>query len=331
MSDLKRALLALYALVLVLVAATPARAAGASIGDGLRASARGQPVYVTAGSGGIVAHSLDGSVERILVAGPVGAATLDAVWELVWYVKDGSLLVIDLREPYVRPMVIATGLPPGHGFRIQTDDDQVMQGGDGLILVQMTDRPAVDVWDSAIPYDETDPRARQKFEQVRASAARAKLVGGDWLAENATRRDRDSANGNLVEFKARPERVHVPGGCASADDPRCGLAADLGRTPLWLVLDGEACDAFGCVPLCYVYDPRSRMFSDPARLSFKRRPDGRDRSFCNLELSADQKAWYAGRHVCSAHGAPSCRRNPDPAIGWLDRGDQISLPSIRAY
>jgi hypothetical protein len=324
-------------LALLLLSATananapaPAPTETRPLGDALRAEA-GRPIYITAGGSGVVAHTADGKWKKVLVAGPVSVPLLDQVWELVWFVKDGKLQVLDLREPAPKPVALVAGMPDGEGYEIYTDDGEVQMAGDGLMQLRWagTDESADGSEESSLDvdkeytfpeiYDENHPK---RIDRILAAADKAKMIpaGAAWLKKEAKRKDRAGAGGSFAPYRLREEKpIPIPGE-ECADDRACGVVAELGKTGGAMVVVGRACGRGGCKMSCELYDAKAKKFASPARpTEWKAKPDPKLGARCSLEWDRDGKTWILDGAVCTPAG---CQKG-DPALGWLDRGDLL--------
>jgi hypothetical protein len=315
----------------VALVATPALA-DTPLGDALRAEGKA-PHYVTAGKKGVVVHTIDGKPTRTLVTGPIGAAMIDAVWELVWFVKDRKLWVLDLRDAKPAPRVMITDVPEWAGFRVVTDDGEAIEAAPQVIVLNWgPEESLVEVNENAIHYEDGKRDAEVRFDRQKAAAGKAKLAADatDWLKANKGRKSRASAVGAIKPFLLAPDKLLLPGLCED-DDPVCGRHTALGATGLRLVIVRPTCDGDdgnACGRRCAVYDPVKKRFSslfEPT--NWVKKATRAQRGLCDPEMSAEGKAWLGSRNlVCSPKG---CRKEPDAILGWLDRGDKLDTEDTR--
>ena len=323
--------------LLAILWATAAHADDPPLGDALRQAAVGSPVYFVHSDLGLVARSADGKLERTLVAGKLADVQLDAARDLVWFVKDRTLLALNLRGEG-KPIPIVTGMPQHVSYRpvfgpVLPADDLSSHAELG---VEITGQPALHPamvqgmdfeWWYAKGKGEAILKARVK------QAKRAKLVGRAWLAGQATRPARDAGPG--VVSLIQGERLTVPPSLADCEqDPEvCGHALPFGKTGWKLGVTSHTCGDF-CCQSCRLLDPAKDLWSVPPDTTTWRPvgtvegPGGcgdywRDKDQARLLASiCDDDGCKT--NVCSLGGP--CTAVAGAPLGWLDPGPIFLVP-----
>jgi hypothetical protein len=299
-----------------------------SVGDALRADAKVH-VYLTAGTKGVVARGVDGKLTRTLVPGPVGAAMIDPVWELLWYVKDRKLSVLDLRQAKPAPVVIAVNLVDGGGFRVVTDDGEIVEGGNGLHEIHWGEESQIEVNGEAIPYEDKRKDANERYERAKGEAGKAKITGGDWLKANRERKERPGSTALLVPFVAAKDALPLAAACGE-DVDACGRHAPFGKTAVRVVIVKQGCSGpdTDCGTACVLYDPAKKQLANLSRPELWKKTVAKPfTDACDPEMAPDGKTWLGPKNtVCTLAG---CRKEQDRVIGWLDRGDKLDVDDLR--
>jgi hypothetical protein len=292
-----------------------------TLGGELRSGGQGQPVILVRDDADqLQARTLDHVVKRQLVPGAAGANVLyDPETELLWYLSDKTLWVVDLRGSQV-PVPIVERVETS-GFMV---DGASSRRGEAVVALSWTHPPTLS--DSGPPGEQTES------DEEAARIANARLVGTTWLDHNLGRRrrhipssafDTEMVDDGKVDWTGRGE-------CSSS----CGIAATLGNTGLLLVMTEHFSDHDGPHHACSLYDPKLRRFVDERanpHLKLRLDCDGQlDRDaerFVGCASESDDNGWLgSGAVICTSEGCTMLNRRGACSVGFLDPGVRIVDP-----
>lgn len=116
------------AVTFLLASITVSQNGRANPGDGAEVRADPAPSYYRFGAtGGIELASVDGRTFKTIVERTVLCAAYDSALELLWFVRDGKLSVVDLRADAKPTIVVATSFPAVK-FEVTRDSHQRVRG-----------------------------------------------------------------------------------------------------------------------------------------------------------------------------------------------------------
>lgn len=300
--------------VLLLSAPVSVRAqVPAPIGDGPKEGWR----LLASDGQGLLAIGLSGERIRLFEsAKPIDSLAYDRAQELVWFVSEKRLWVLDLRAEGYRPILIAAGLPvvefeiSGWSHASAGLEDYEGAGRYNLELrrypiIALQSEPKVEVGEVG----DTD---RTESAVSPALIKRIVLVGVDWLKAQSSR-------SNMPPSEMRPVsgRVTLPGGDTHGCDESslCGTSSQLGGTALELVIASHACGD-GCYTGCLIYDRKAKRFASPANGLWVETPDT---SSCDVAMAPDDGQYFVGRTHCQVTDrVVACREYVDVVfLGWV--------------
>jgi hypothetical protein len=234
-----------------------------------------------------------------LFKGKVSGAVHDPKQDLIWFLTDGTLEVIDLRDPAHAPVVIAKHVP-SEGFSI-TGLSEVFFDTDYIGVYVHFDfgaKPTAVGEDGA--YAGVDSESDDK---IKKKAKKISIVGKKWLAAQQGRK----AN-TVPPDRAAPPKVTLPNGIGQCDDTTlCGDASWLGTAPYQVIVVNQSCgDA--CHVECALYDPAKKAYASPlADGGWAALTDKTDLGACNGFLVEPGNARYAGGNkVCTLGAKMAC-------------------------
>ena len=292
-----------------------------TLGGELRSGGRGQPVILVRNDADeLEARTLDRVLKRNLVPGAAAANVFyDPEKELLWYLADKTLWVVDLRGSQV-PVPIVERVESG-GFMV---DGASTLRGPAMVSLSWTHPPTL---------SDSGPSEQQtESDEDAARIAKARLVGTAWLEHNFGRLrrhiptsafDTEIVDDGNADWTGRGE-------CSSS----CGIAATLGNTGLLLVVTEHFSDHDGSHHRCSLYDPKLRRFVDE-----RANPHLKLRLDCDGQLDRDAKLFVgcasesddngglgSGAVICTREGCNMLNRRGACSAGFLDPGARIVDP-----
>ena len=199
--------------------------------------------YLVHDEGRIVLRTLDGSAERVL-ANDAGDALYHPALELVWYVRDEVLHVIDLRTPDFASVRIARGVTSDLG-------DLKVDHPNG----SASDNDLCDVEYSTLRFGE--PPVFDVFDENLAPV----FENADWLVQQLHRPARELPQSPDFSSDKR-RRVPRRKGACDVEPEECGASVPFGERGTELVVVGNA--QGDCYHrYCLLYDATKKLFSVP--------------------------------------------------------------------
>ncbi len=187
-----------------------------------------------------------------LITDQIDSVAYDPAQELIWFVDDAKLQVIDLRAKDRTPVVIATGWPQINVWQITgTSVAEFMHDRDALRypILAWGKSPKIKVSGGKARFlsADGDTAAKQDIKKI-------KLVGKKWLKKHRKRKARKVARpGATVKAKVTLTSLDR---CKQTE--QCGTAYQLTKQ-LQLVVAYTDTTPVGCV----LHDPATGLFTDP--------------------------------------------------------------------
>lgn len=277
------------------------------------ASAAAAPQLVSFGDSGVRLG------DTTLFAKKVDGAAHDAAQELIWFRSEGTLYVIDLRDPARTPVAIAKNMPDG-GFSVSglsTADYQTAYAGiyPNLAIARsakITQRSGAygGIW------EDQDRDAKKAIKKM-------KIVGKKWLDKQKKRTPRAvPASPKVGGFSGQLVKLPADFACES-DNLDCGDTLPFGDTGFMLVVIASACgDA--CHADCVFYDPKTKRFAAPLAAKgawmTKIPPDGAASCFAESYGLRAGGEYFSGTKRCTV-SATEVACTDDAAwnhVGWVE-------------
>jgi hypothetical protein len=267
-----------------------------------------QQFLVHAASGAIELRSYSSNGSRALVP-HADAALYDATLELIWFLYEGTLSVLDLRAPESAPTVIATGIPDvvsrfsiaRSGDLAETEDDCDLDA----ISLEWSESPTISL--------------------AFANAPKLRIDNTAWLRAQFNRKARDA--GTRREFSEH--RIALPSKLLHCEEKEfCGTTVGFGTQGLELVRlidkSGGDCMHRGCV----LRDARTRLFATPPQADQWGPAETTKPGPCGLFMfDQSQTRFLVADSRCSS--GEGCRDlGGGHAMGWLVPGDTVGAPGI---
>jgi hypothetical protein len=221
-------------------------------------AAGGKPVLLALDAKGqLVGRTVDGSVTRVLLAGPYGDAAPDAERDLVWLRDDHKLDVLDLRGKVLAPVTVVT-FP-----------DKAMEK-----LGQHITEPPMWTMDRFVNVTLSTPCAKasglrlewaHNGESTADWAKGFRATGKTWFAAE-DKRAKHALGADPYPSTSKKRKVPRNVGTCQADAKEesgknlCGAAMPFGATGAELVTTGARAERCPAVQ-CGLYDPRTKKFS----------------------------------------------------------------------
>lgn len=247
--------------------------------------------------------------------------------ELLWYLADETVWVLDLRGSQV-PVPIVEHVK-SNGFML---DGQSTLFPNAVVSLSWSDPPTLA--DSGIQ-GEAAAQSSESTDEVE-QIAQARLVGSVWLQQNLRRSRRHipvTAFDTAAELGSDVD-VDVDSTGRGECELSCDFAAALGNTGLLLMVTQHYRDHDGSHHACSLYDPRSRRFVDE-----RGQPHIKLRFDCAGQLDREAKlfmgyAWESddngglesGAVVCTRAGCEMLNQRGESGLGFLDPGARIVDP-----
>jgi hypothetical protein len=297
----------------------------------LETGAKGRSVVLTWSRDGILATTLDGKFRKRLYDKPVDSATLDSLADLLWFVADQKLQVLDLRATSAEPVVVVTGftstdfIVQGIGSAFTTQESSRF-----LHVLQMANPPLVSV---RPPTDGSWNEAEN--QKALGMVKTAQVVGQAWLnAQTDRKAGMPPAPGTRLPPPPPPpgdprNTLDLPDHFKQCNDAsQCGRNLPLGKSGLRLVVVYQNC-AGGCVKQCALVDAAGKVFNFPAPVLPK---DAKPGDFpppseptlmpCGpVMVNAKSDAWIVGNKVCTKVGCQTVEGTPFAWVGLNERVD----------
>ncbi len=251
---------------------------------------------------------------KLLAAGAVDAAAYDPAQDLIWLLRKGTLMVLDLRVDGGKPVAIAKKWPQ-QAFEVRglssVTHDVDYAGLYPVLDLTAPKKPKIAEGSGAYGglWEDQDKAARKQLKKV-------KIVGQKWLKQQANRARRELLPGPPEETLAP---VALPEGMGECDDPAdCGTAQRFGATPFQLVLVAVRCgDA--CSSECVLHDVSRKRFATPAETGAwgKTATPGACTGYGFDVLTT---TYFSGTSVCmvDASGIRCREQTVGTPFGWLD-------------
>jgi hypothetical protein len=266
------------------------------LGPTLRAAAHGSPLVVVQTGAELAIRSVDGTVAWP-IAHDVVDAVLDPERQLVWFVADHALSVLDLAGD---GSVVHIAEPFLSRFGI-TVDGQTRARSFGPVAELVWDaRPRVQA--NRLACVECSPDGD---DELVLTLGRARITNPRWLREHALGPRRAIPR---LRFD-RDHRVATDRGAMCGE---CGEVLALGATGWSLVISNAACDHDGCTRECRLWSPSAMSFVGKAR-------------DCHAQLDATRHrlVFADGHEVCDGRSCIDLGRAE--ALGFVDPGAIVEL------
>jgi hypothetical protein len=261
--------------------------------------------YLVRTSGAIVLRGHKSQASRVLVP-RVRGALYDPALELLWFIDDDLLRVLDLRDLPSAPITIASNVPWRVSRLSIEHPSNLAETEDGCDLdalsLEWTPTPKAYV---------ADPNAPQPRIENRA-----------WMEAQRTRPPR--ATGKRLEFE--DARVKLPRALMHCEEPeRCGAMVPFGALQLVMTAEkmGGDCMHRGCLLL----DSATGRFAQPAEVAAWHTLKGAPVGTCGLFMfNRAGTTFLVGNKLCGTGEA--CRELEGHALGWMVPGDIVGAPGL---
>lgn len=292
--------------------------------DSAAGRAIAQPEFLVVTDRGEVARQSPDGPGRVLTRG-ASALLHDPAHELLWFVRDGRLSVIDFRTSTAVP--IAGGLSDVASLWAQWS-------GDGSVRFV---RPSTGCEPTNVAEVEIGDEPRLKL--LRDKEPRPLDAEGlSWLTAQRSRKASQPASEEGFGVDAR--RIALPSSWTRCEDPsRCGLSAPFGSSGTLLVLVRDQFGADCWHRSCLLFDPGPARFASP--------PVAEDEATGRLSTLAGPMRWGAAEDVTPGVCGPyrfdvsgsrflvrrfhcqlgsTCQEVGGETVGWLVPGAVVGEP-----
>lgn len=256
---------------------------------------------VHAESGKIELRSTQGAPARELAAN-ASLAIYDPALELIWFVAEDRLNVLDLRARSFEPIEVVRGVPEVsvlsiHRANSSVSTNEACQGPSFTLL-----------WNEA-----------PSFEAYDRDVTDTSITGRSWLQTQLNRPER--AIGARRDFEG--ERVRLPRKLLDCEEPSsCATTAKFGGRDLELVLVRDKAGGDCWNRACIVRDPRTNRYASPPDLQHWTTAAKAKPGPCGLYyFDQAQRSYLIGNRLC--FGEPTCQDLEGEALGWLQGGDIV--------
>lgn len=251
--------------------------------------------------------------DRALIDGQVDGAAYDPAMDLVWFVADAKLEVLDLRDGSA-PVVIAKGLPEG-AFAIAGASSATWE-------VEESDLPfplltiAKGKGKLSAGAARATGASKKEIAAAKKAIKKVKLVGAKWLTAQKAR----TARAVSVSGASSLPSLTLPAGMSSCDvEGHCGTAFELGATRFELVVVADDCvDA--CTERCVLYDPDRATFASPSQTRSDWGAPMLVPDTCSgYAVEPDGARYAVGTALCTVGDTIKCTIDPDwTYVAWVD-------------
>lgn len=244
----------------------------------------------------IVLRTLDGKAERVLADNAWNVLYHPSL-ELIWYVRDEALHVIDLRTPDFTSIRIATGFTSDMG-------DLKVEHPNG----SASDNDLCDVELTRLSFGEPPV-----FELIDENMTPPVFENAAWLVQQQKRPARELPASRT--FSSEKKR-HVRGRKreCQVNPEECGATLPLGARGTELVVVGnEQGDCYH--RYCLLYDPVKKLYSTPPNGAVWSAPAKLEAPECELyKFAADDLTFFTYSQLCIP--GESCVDVSGAVLGW---------------
>lgn len=271
------------------VALEPAHPSQPDLGDPRRQ-------YLVHDEGNIVLRTLDGKAEHVLATDAANALYHPSL-ELVWYVREEALYVIDLRSSDFAPIRIARGITSDMG-------DLKVDHPNG----SASDNDLCDVEFSTLRFAEPPV-----FDVVDENLDAPVFENAGWLVEQLRRPARELPQSPGFSSDKR-RRVPRRKSACSVEPEECGAYVPFGARGTELVVVGnEQGDCYH--RYCLLYDATKKLYSTPPQGEVWSAPAKLDAPECEAyRFASDGLTFFTYSQVCVSD-AP-CVDVSGAVLGW---------------
>jgi hypothetical protein len=258
-------------------------------------------------AGAVVLHGQESHASRVLVP-RVRGVLYDPALELLWFVDEDRLGVVDLRAPQSGPIIVARGVPR-HVARLSIDHPSgLAETEDDCDLDQLSLE-----WTPAARVYVADPDASQP-----------RIENGSWMEAQRTRVPR--ATGRRRGFS--DAHVQLPRAVMACEErDRCGAAIPFGGLALQLVLAAEKMGGDCMHRGCMLLNPKTHLYAQPAEAAVWQRAGDAPLGSCGLFMFDEAGTTFLVAGKLCAPGIP-CHDHGGRALGWMVPGDIVGAPGF---
>ena len=224
----------------------------------------------------------------------------DPSLELLWYIEQAQLYVVDLRTPEMRSILLARDLDQVESLAVRKGTHAISPHdtcGEPFAVLHWTQEPSL----------------------VSEEGDRIDLDGAEWLTSQQDRTLRPpNPHRRFVDHK-----VSLPADLLQCEDEEtCGSSVPFGDQGLELVLVVDTADGDCGTRACLLHDPRTGRFASPPSPKEWGAPAQVTPGACGpYHWNPTQSAYLMGPWLC-ARNEP-CRQLEGQALGWVDPGQTV--------
>jgi len=289
----------------------------------LQHDAGGEPAALVETPAGLVAVTPTGVVLHQLVkAKKLANASYDARFSIIWFMRGGALVALDLRDTHWEPIVVLEQMPPLPSY-LFPGTNQLPEDPCGRPCVELTTNPpGFEVHaerSDVVPGTPTELRRIQAISKYKPVLTES---GATFLSKlkNPAQRPRISPlelSADIIAPNVSGSKGPMRNGCNGT----CGRGFALSAFGWSVVSTGRTCrcDDDVCTPRCSLYDPVTARFAPISRNAPWTAKLRRSELLCDIELDASQIAYRLpdGSGVCTKDG---CRKVGGRVFAWLTPG-----------